>query len=71
MHSSLWHESGPNLSKIDRVIVDTHYQPANDPTGKELLSGVWETDFWFSMENPIKYFNNSRLLKIITKKNNN
>jgi ectoine hydroxylase-related dioxygenase (phytanoyl-CoA dioxygenase family) len=70
MHSSLWHESGPNLSKIDRVIVDTHYQPANDPTGKELLSGVWETDFWFSMENPIKYFNNSRLLKIINNKNN-
>jgi hypothetical protein len=64
MHSSTWHESGPNVDKIDRIIADIHYQSSNDPTGKELLSGVWETDFWYSMDDPTKYFKNSRILKI-------
>lgn len=64
MNSHTWHESGPNISKIDRILADIHYQPSDDPTGKELLSGKWETDFWYSMEDPTKYFKNSRILKI-------
>lgn len=64
MHSSIWHESGPNEAKIDRIVADIHYQPANDPTGKELLSGEWKTDFWYSMEDPTKYFTTSRILKL-------
>lgn len=64
MNSHVWHESGPNVSKVDRILADIHYQPANDPTGKELLSGKWETDFWFSMEDPTKYFVNSRIIKL-------
>jgi ectoine hydroxylase-related dioxygenase (phytanoyl-CoA dioxygenase family) len=64
MNSHIWHESGPNIAKIDRIIADIHYQSSNDPTGKELLSGEWETDFWYSMEDPTKYFINSRILKI-------
>jgi ectoine hydroxylase-related dioxygenase (phytanoyl-CoA dioxygenase family) len=64
MHSSLWHESGPNVAKIDRIMADIHYQPANDPTGKELLSGEWKTNFWYSMEDPTKYFISSRILKL-------
>lgn len=64
MNSHVWHESGPNAAKINRIIADIHYQPANDPTGKELLSGEWKTDFWFSMEDPTKYFKNSRILKL-------
>jgi ectoine hydroxylase-related dioxygenase (phytanoyl-CoA dioxygenase family) len=67
MHSSLWHESGPNEAKINRVLVDIHYQPSNDPTGKELLSGKWKTDFFYSMEDPTKYFNTSRILKLKSK----
>jgi len=67
MHSSLWHESGPNEAKIDRIIADIHYQPANDPTGKELLSGEWKTDFFYSMEDPTKYFITSRILKLKNK----
>jgi hypothetical protein len=67
MNSSLWHESGPNVSKIDRILADIHYQPANDPTGKELLSGEWKTDFFYSMEDPTKYFVNSRILKLKNK----
>jgi ectoine hydroxylase-related dioxygenase (phytanoyl-CoA dioxygenase family) len=67
MHSSLWHESGPNEAKIDRVVADIHYQPANDPTGKELLNGKWKTNFWYSMEDPTKYFINSRIIKLKNK----
>jgi len=64
MNSHTWHESGPNVSKIDRILADIHYQPSNDPTGKELLSGEWKTDFWYSMEDPTKYFVNSRIIKL-------
>lgn len=73
MNSHVWHESGPNIDKIDRIIADIHYQPSNDPTGRELLSGEWETDFWYSIEDPTKYFKNSRILKIKNneKSNNN
>lgn len=65
MHSSLWHESGPNISGIDRILADTIVQAADDPTGKELLSGAWQTDIFYSPENYIRYFVNSRVLKII------
>lgn len=64
MHSSTWHESGPNEAKIDRILADIHYQPSDDPTGKELLSGEWKTDFWYSIEDHTKYFKNSRILKL-------
>lgn len=64
MNSHTWHESGPNIAQIDRILADIHYQPSNDPTGKELLAGEWMTDFWYSMEDPTKYFKNSRILKI-------
>ena len=67
MHSSTWHESGPNVDKIDRILADIHYQSSDDPTGKELLSGEWKTDFWYSMEDPTKYFKNSRILKLKNK----
>lgn len=67
MHSSLWHESGPNESGVNRILADIHYQPANDPTGKELLAGEWKTDFRYSMEDPTKYFLNSRILKLKSK----
>jgi len=64
MNSHTWHESGPNVAKIDRILADIHYQPSDDPTGKELLSGKWKTNFWYSMEDPTKYFKNSRIIKI-------
>lgn len=67
MNSHTWHESGPNISKVDRILADIHYQPSNDPTSKELLCGEWETDFWYSMEDPTKYFVNSRILKLKNK----
>jgi ectoine hydroxylase-related dioxygenase (phytanoyl-CoA dioxygenase family) len=63
MRSSVWHESGKNLAKIDRILADMILQPADDPTGCELLCGEWQTDFWFEKDNPIQYFTNSRVLK--------
>ncbi|HEX3638537.1 MAG TPA: phytanoyl-CoA dioxygenase family protein, partial [Paraburkholderia sp.] len=65
MNSSLWHESGPNVSGVNRIMADIIVQPADDPTGKALLSGSWQTDIFYSPENCIRYFVNSRVLKII------
>lgn len=65
MNSSLWHESGPNRNGVNRILADMIMQPADDPTGKELLSGTWQTDFFYSPLNCIRYFANSRVLKII------
>ena len=45
MHSALWHESHPNTNGIDRILADIHYQPTDDPSGKELLQGEWRTPF--------------------------
>jgi ectoine hydroxylase-related dioxygenase (phytanoyl-CoA dioxygenase family) len=68
MNSHLWHESPPNLSNQDRIVVDIIIQPSNDPTGEVLLSGEWKTKLRYSKNNPPQYFKNSRILKL---KNNN
>jgi hypothetical protein len=31
MHSALWHDSGPNVCGVDRVLIDIIYQRADDP----------------------------------------
>jgi len=46
MNSLTWHKSGPNKTKADRVLFDIIIQPSNDPSGTELISGEWLTDFW-------------------------
>ena len=65
MNSSLWHESGLNTSGVHRILADTIVQPADDPTGKELICGEWQTDVFYSTENYLRYFVNSRILKLI------
>ncbi|SFD40782.1 phytanoyl-CoA dioxygenase family protein [Massilia yuzhufengensis] len=65
MNSSLWHESGPNTSGVHRILADTIFQPADDPTGKELVCGEWQTDIFYSTQNHIRLFTNSRILKLI------
>lgn len=68
MNSCLWHESGPNNSDTDRVMFQITIQPTNDPTGRELISGKWETDFWIDRnrkEHSIdKLFLNSRINRL-------
>lgn len=65
MNSSVWHESGPNTSGVDRILADTIVQPADDPTGIDLLCGEWQTDIFYSHQNHIRYFKNSRIHKLI------
>lgn len=65
MNSSLWHESGLSTSGVDRILADTIFQPADDPTGKELICGQWQTDVFYSIDNHVNYFVNSRILKLI------
>lgn len=65
MNSSLWHQSGPNTSGLHRIVADTIFQPADDPTGKELICGEWQTDAFYSTQNHIRYFVNSRIHKLI------
>jgi ectoine hydroxylase-related dioxygenase (phytanoyl-CoA dioxygenase family) len=64
MNSLLWHKSGINEAGIDRIVADIIYQPANDPSGKELVRGEWETDVFIQHSNHINYFKNSRVKKI-------
>jgi ectoine hydroxylase-related dioxygenase (phytanoyl-CoA dioxygenase family) len=64
MNSLLWHKSGINEVGVDRIVADIIYQPANDPSGKELVRGEWETDVFIQHSNLINYFKNSRVKKI-------
>jgi hypothetical protein len=54
MNSLVWHKSGPNLSDDNRVLFDIIIQPSNDPSGIELITGEWQTDFW--LDRKIKDF---------------
>lgn len=65
MNSLLWHKSGVNEAGIDRIVADIIYQPANDPSSKELLRGEWQTDIFITNEDKLKYFKNSRVTKMI------
>jgi hypothetical protein len=65
MDSRLWHESGPNISGVDRILADMIIQPADDPTGQELICGEWQTDVFFSPKDITRHFVNSRILKIV------
>lgn len=65
MNSHLWHESGPNVSGIDRIMADIIVQPADDPTGQELICGEWQTDIFYSAKNITRHFVNSRILKLV------
>lgn len=66
MNSLLWHTSGPNEAGIDRILADIIYQPANDPSSKELLRGEWQTDIFINREiNAKEFFKWSRVSKII------
>lgn len=65
MHSSLWHESGPSAGGTDRVIADIHYQPADDPSGVELLRGEWQTNVRYTPLMREKPFVSSRVSRIL------
>lgn len=64
MNSALWHCSGENISGEIRALADIHYQPANDPTTKEVLSGSWQTEYRFPLEISDHLFKRSRVSRI-------
>jgi ectoine hydroxylase-related dioxygenase (phytanoyl-CoA dioxygenase family) len=64
MNSLLWHKSGINEIGIDRIVADIIFQPADDPSGKELVRGEWQTDIFIQHSNLINYFKTSRVKKI-------
>lgn len=63
MHSALWHASFAHISGPDRVLADIIYQPADDPSGKELLRGEWRCtpEPWLRTEGIFKRSRASRL----------
>ncbi len=65
MHSALWHCSGENLDKSERIMSDIHYQPATDPSGQELIAGKWRTEYRIPEELYGKLFKRSRISRLI------
>lgn len=66
MHSAAWHSSFPHTSGLDRVLADIIYQPANDPSGIELLRGQWrcEPSSWLRNANLFVRSRSSRLKEL-------
>jgi hypothetical protein len=46
-------------------MADMIIQPADDPTGQELICGEWQTNLFFSPKNITQHFVSSRILKIV------
>lgn len=44
MHSACWHNSSAHTEGPDRVMADLIVQPADDPSGIELLRGEWRCE---------------------------
>jgi len=64
MHSACWHCSPPHMDGPDRILADIIYQPADDPSGKELLRGEWKTHDRISEEMREKLFVRSRSMRL-------
>ena len=64
MDSSIWHGSYSYEGGTDRVLADIIYQPADDPSGKSLLRGSWQTEI-FIEHDKTKIFKRSRSSSLI------
>ncbi len=45
MHACTWHGSAPYVAGPDRIVAQITYQPASDPSSKELLRGTTSSTF--------------------------
>lgn len=63
MHSALWHSSGPNISKNERIYLDIHIQDANEPSTSEVLSGQKKSEWVLNLSHD-EIFSNSRSQKL-------
>ena len=66
MDSSIWHGSVPFVDGVDRVFADIIYQPADDPSGKSLLRGQWQTEIFIDQDKS-KIFKRSRAREALQK----
>jgi len=64
MHSLLWHRSCANEDGTERIVADIIYQPADDPSGRQLARGEWQTDVFVRHENRTNYLKTSRVKTI-------
>jgi hypothetical protein len=44
-HTCTWHCSPPHRGGPDRILVQSTFQPASDPSGRKLLRGEWTCTF--------------------------
>jgi hypothetical protein len=49
MHSAIWHKSPENKNKTDRVYLEIHIQPNDDPTTRTILCGERKSKFVFNV----------------------
>jgi hypothetical protein len=63
MHSAVWHSSGANKIKSDRVYFDIHIQAADEPSTKEVLLGSKSSEWILNMDSD-ELFNSSRTQKL-------
>lgn len=64
MHSATWHRSTKHDGKSpDRVLADIIYQPASDPSGRELVRGEWRCEPAYWMHTDV-LFKRSRVSRI-------
>ena len=68
MHSSLWHESEKNYSKMNRIYLEIHIQNLEEPSTKYKITGKRKKNMNIPFEKE-KIFSNSRVQRIIKLKN--
>lgn len=68
MHSSLWHESKKNFSKMNRIYLEVHIQNLEEPSTKYKIIGKRKKNMTIPFKKE-KIFSNSRVQRIIKLKN--
>ena len=63
MHSAVWHSSGENKARLDRVYLDIHIQAADEPSTKEILVGSKKSEWVLNMDHD-EIFSSSRTQKL-------
>jgi Phytanoyl-CoA dioxygenase (PhyH) len=63
MNSYVWHRSGPNINKSERVYYDIHLNSSADPASKFVLDASDQREYVLDYDNN-KIFDNSRLQRL-------
>ncbi|MGI9285952.1 MAG: phytanoyl-CoA dioxygenase family protein [Pseudomonadales bacterium] len=63
-HTCTWHCSPPHVSGPDRILVQSTFQPASDPSGTALLRGKWQARYRLSALPRDKFFRRCRASRL-------